>query len=111
MSLVWKIRLEPNRAGRLQDLIIDEHELAFIEINRAVLAVGEHRKRRFGLLLLLLDLRQVRLRERENQRDRLDLRDDHEPTRVGGMDDVANIDLTQADNAVDRGRQSRVAEL
>ena len=56
--LVGKIRLELDRAGGLQDLVVDEAEHALIQLDRVVLAVGEDRERRLGFLLLLLDLRQ-----------------------------------------------------
>src|SRR5207302_9559005 len=70
MHLVGKIRLELDRAGGLQDLVVDEAERALIQLDRIVLAVGENSERLLGLLLLLLDLRQNRLRQREYQRDR-----------------------------------------
>ena len=111
MRRVGKLRLELDRAGGLQDLVVDQRELALVQLDLAVLAVGENRERSFGLQLLLLDLRQVGLRQREDHRDRLDLRGDHEPVGIGRMDDVADIDLTDADDAVDRRSQPRVAEL
>ena len=57
--LVGKIGLELDRAGGLQDLVVDEAEHALIEQRRIVLIVGEDRERRLGRLLLLLDLRQT----------------------------------------------------
>src|SRR6202035_3941709 len=77
----------------------------------AVLAKGENAERSFGLRLLLLDFRQAGLRQREYHRDRLDLRGDYKAVGVGRMDDVAYVDLTDADDAVYRRRQTRVAEL
>jgi len=79
---VDKIRLELDRARGLQDLVVDEAEHALIEQGRIVLAVGENRERGLGFLLLLLDLRQNRFRESEDQRDRIDLRDDDEAVRT-----------------------------
>ncbi len=61
--LVRKIRFELDRAGCLQDLVVDEAEHALIQQGRIVLAVGENSERVLGFLLLLLDLRQIRLRE------------------------------------------------
>ena len=58
VRLVGEIGLELDRAGGLQDLVVDEAELALIQQGRVVLAVGKDRERRLGLLLLLLDLRQ-----------------------------------------------------
>ena len=57
MRLVGKIGLELDRAGGLQDLVVDEAEHAFIQLDRIVLAIGEDRERPLGLLLLLLNLR------------------------------------------------------
>ena len=55
MRLVGKIRLELDRAGGLQVLIVDEAERALSEPHRVVLAVGENRERFLGFLLLLLN--------------------------------------------------------
>src|SRR6202030_1427860 len=111
MSLVGKLRLELDRAGRLQNLVVDQRELALVQLDLAVLAKGENRERGLGLQLLLLDLRQVGLRQREYHRDRLELRGDPEPVGGGRMDDVAYVDLTDTDDAVDGRGQPRVAEL
>ena len=66
---IGKIGLEPDRAGRLQDLVVDQRELALVELDLVVLAVGEDRERPLGHLLL--DFRQVGLGQREDHRDRL----------------------------------------
>ena len=79
---VDKIRLELDRARCLQDLVVDEAEYALVQQGRVVLAVGENRERGLGLLLLLLDLRQIRFRESEDQLNRIDLRDDDEAVRT-----------------------------
>src|ERR1019366_729673 len=111
MSLVWKVGLESYRASGLQDLIVDETKHALAQLDRTVLTIGENGERPLGLLLLLLNLRQIRLWEREYQRNRLDLRDDHEPVGVCRMDDVPPVDLTDAGDTINRRRQSRVAKL
>src|ERR1700752_5116321 len=67
MRFVGKIGLELDRSSRLQDLIVDEAERALIQLDPTVLAVGQHRERRLSLFLLLLNLRQSRLRQREYQ--------------------------------------------
>src|SRR6267154_3080289 len=82
LRLVGKIRLELDRAGGLQDLVVDEAQLALIQLDRIVLVKGKDRERRLGLLLLLLDLRQTRFRQREYHRNRIDLRDDDEPVGI-----------------------------
>ena len=52
-----------------------------------------------------------RLRQREDQRNRIELRDDDEAVRSRRTDDVADVDLTNPDHAIDRRGQARVAEL
>ena len=55
-----------------------------------------------SLLSLLLDFRQICLRKGKDQRNWLDLRDNDETVRVGGMDDIADVDLPDARYAIDR---------
>ena len=109
MRRIGKIGLELDRAGGLQDLIVDEGELAFVELDLVVVAIGEDRQRPLGHLLL--NLRQVGLRQREDHRDRLDLGDHDEAVGVGRVDDVADIDLPYAGDPVDRRGQPGVVEL
>ena len=52
-----------------------------IQLDRIILAVGKDRERLVGFLLLALDLRQNRLRKCEDQRNRIELRDDDEAIR------------------------------
>src|SRR6266436_6701496 len=108
---VGKIRLELDRAGGLQDLVVDEAELPFIQLHRVILVVGENLQRRLGLLLLLLNLRQTRIGKRKYQRNWMELRHDDEAVGIRRADDVADVDLTNTYHAIDRGRQARVAEL
>jgi hypothetical protein len=91
LRLVGKIRLELDRAGSLQDLVVDEAKLALIQQDRIVLVIGKDRERRLGVLLLLLDLRQARLRQREYQRNRIELRDDDEPVGIRRASDVRRV--------------------
>ena len=88
MRGVGKLGLELDGAGGLQDLVVDERELALVELDLVVLAIGEHRERPFGHLLL--DFGQVGLRQREDHRDRLDLGDHHQTVRIRRVDDVAD---------------------
>ena len=53
----------------------------------------------------------VALRQREYHGARLDLGEHRERIGIGGVDDVADIDLAEADHAVDRRRDGRVIEL
>src|SRR5258707_8972725 len=96
VRLVVTIRLELDRTGGLEDLVVDQAEHALIQLDRIVLVVGENRERRLGFLLLLLDLWQARLRQREDQRNRMELRDDDETVGIRRADDVADVDLTNA---------------
>src|SRR5262249_20376926 len=109
--LVRKVRLELDRAGRLQNLVVDETELSLAELDRVVLVVGTDRERGLGLWLLLLDLRQDGLGKGKNQRDRIELRDDAKAVGRRRADDVADIDLANADHTIDRRGQSCEAKL
>src|SRR5260370_29188050 len=91
---VAKIRLELDRAGSLQDLVVNKAELAFIQEDRIILVVGKDRERRLGSLLLLLDLRQARLRQREYQRNPMELRDDDAVGWIGRDEGDSKLDLT-----------------
>ena len=63
MRLVGKIRLELDRTGGLQDLVVDESEVALIQLDRIVLAVGDNRERPLRFLgLFVRPWRQVRSR-------------------------------------------------
>src|SRR5450631_1396487 len=86
MSLVRKVGLESYRASGLQDLIVDKTKHALAQLDRIVLTIGKNGERLLGLLLLLLNLRQIRLWECEDERNRLNLRDDHKPIGVCRMD-------------------------
>ena len=79
------------------------------ELDLVVLAVGDDLQRPFAIRVL--DHGQIRLRQGEQQRDRLDLGDDDETVRVGRMDYVADIDLPDAGDAGNGRCQARVAEL
>ena len=58
-----------------------------------------------------LDLRQLVFRRGEDHRDRLDLGDGDDAGLRGGIDDVADIDLAQPDDAGDRRLDGGVIEL
>ena len=60
---------------------------------------------------MLLDHGQIRLRQGEQQRNRLDLGDDDETVGVGRMNDVADVDLADAGDAGNGRGQARIAEL
>src|SRR5262249_37064802 len=57
------------------------------------------------------DLGQLILRQGENDRDRLNLSDDHQAVVVGGMNDVARINQTQTNSARDGRSDARIGQL
>ena len=54
---------------------------------------------------------EIALRQRENHLGWLDLRQYRERIDVGGVDDVADVDLTEPDHAVDRRNDGGEIEL
>jgi hypothetical protein len=102
MLLVGKLRSQPDRTGGLDDLVIDEVKCALIEL-LAVLTVDEDGDR--SLRKALLDGYEICLRQREDQGDRLDLRDIDQAVDVGGINDVADIDLPDTGYPIDRRRE------
>jgi len=88
---------------------VDQQELAFVELGLVVLAVGHDLDRSLGHLLL--DFGECRLGQREDQRYGLDLREIHQPVRIGRMNDVAFIDLPNARDAVDRRDQAGIGQV
>ena len=77
---------------------------------RAVAAAGLDRRAR-PRPALCDHARQVVLRQREEDRDRIELRDDDDAGRVGGVHEVARVDQAHAGHAVDRRGDARVVEL
>src|SRR5262249_13815083 len=108
--VVWELSAQLDGSGRRVDLIVGSQKLAGRELHllrpiprldgqsRAGFHPREH-------------LWQVVLRDREQHRDRLHLRDDNEPVGIGGMDHVARIDLSQTHNARDRRRDAGVGQV
>ena len=109
LVLIGKFRLQPDRAGGLIDLIVDQQQVALGQLLLVVLIEGENRdgaaQHRFA------HRAEVALRQRENHRARLDLGQHRERIGIGGVDDVADVDLAKADDAVDRCHDRRISEL
>ncbi len=99
--LVVEHRLQLRRAGRVVDLIVGADQGSGGELLRVVAVIGFH-----GQVSTrpetLNHLRQAVLRQREQHRDRLQLRNDHQAAGVIGMDDVAGIDQPQSDDSRNR---------
>src|SRR6185295_14226808 len=111
VHLVGEVCLELDRTGGLDDLVVDETQRSLVELYAVVLVVGDNGQRTFGLDLMILNLRQDLLRKREDQRNRLDLRDYDHATGARWGDDIAHVDLADASDAIDRRSQARIAEL
>ena len=105
-----KIALQADRRRRRVDLVVDDLERARAERLRAV-ALQRLDDERRPAALRRRDARQVVLRQREEHRDRIELRDDDDARRVGGVHDVARVDLAHARDAVDGRLDARVVEL
>ena len=86
------------------DLIVDRVENADGELFRIGSVVGGHRRLR-ALAQPLHELAQILFRQGEDDRDRIDLRDDDDAVRIGGRDVIADIDLPQPDTAVERAKR------
>src|SRR6187200_3599350 len=107
LVLVGKRGLEPDRARGLVDLVVDQKQLALTELVSVVLV-----KRRDLYLTLchgVLHRRQIALRQGENHYGRTEGGQHGDRRLIAGVDDVAGIDQTEADAAVDRRGNGRVA--
>ena len=108
MLLIGKFGSQPDRTGGLDDLVIDEVKGALIEL-LAVLTIDQDGDGSLGHAFL--DGNEVGLRQRENQRDRLDLGDIDQAVDVRRVNDIADIDLSDAGHAIDRRGEISVAEI
>ena len=106
---IGEFGLELNGAGGLIDLIVDEKQMAFGQLLLVVLVKSEDRdlpaQHRFAYRT------EVVLRQREYHRTGLDLGQNGERSDIVGMDDVADIDLPESHDAVDRRDDGRKIEL
>ena len=109
--LVGKGRLEADAAGRLIDQVVDQCQRAFAKSLLVAAALSEDLERRRRRGHLLDDLLQLILRQGEDHRNRLQLRDDDEAGRVGRVDDVALVDQPDAGASRQRRLDRRVVEL
>src|SRR4051812_23238944 len=109
MLFIRKVSSQSDTSRGLHDFVVNEIETTFIELDRVVLTVGHYLECPIGQVLL--NLGEAGLRQREDHRDRLDLRDHDKTIRVGWMNDVADVDLSYAGYSVDRRGELRIAEL
>src|SRR3981189_910329 len=109
MLFIRKVSSQSDTSRGLHGFVVDEIETTFIELDRVVLTVSLYLECPIGQGLL--NLWEVGLRQGEDHRDRLDLRDHDKAIRVGWMNDVADVDLSYAGHSIDRRSESRIAEL
>ena len=102
--------LELRSAGGGVDLVVDGEQRAAGDLVRVGAVVGFDDELP-AALHRLLHLRKLIFRQREDDGDGMDLRDDDEAGGVRGVDDVAGIDETQTDDAVDGRVDLGVAEV
>ncbi len=107
-ALVGEFRLELHGAGGLVDLVVDDDELAVVDHGAVV--VGERLRIERALGEGAVDRGQFLLRQSEDDRDRPDLGDHHDPGGVGRMNDVAGVDEPQPGAAGDRRDDAGVGE-
>ncbi len=105
---VRELGLQFHRAGRCVDLVVDHGQLAVVDHRIVVGTQRVDRQRSLGEAAI--DLVEVLLRQVEQHRDRLDLGDDDDARRAGGVHDVAFVDHAHAGAAVDRGDDGRIAQ-
>src|SRR2546425_2276270 len=108
--LVRELRLELDRARRGIDLVVDARERARGELLLLLAVVGLDRQL-FARAYPLHQARQAVLRDGEDDRDRLQLRDDHEAVRVARAHDVARVDQAQAQAPGNRRSDARIGQL
>ena len=107
---ICKLRLEFHGPGAGVDLVVDREKGAGGKPVFLCAVIGIHR-RLVATLQFFHNRRYVVFRDREQDRDRLQLRDHHQAAGVAGAHDVAGIDLTQAEAPTDRRGDTRVAQL
>ena len=107
---VRKSRLQHDRAGRGIDLVVNHRERPRVH-QGLVVAIHRENLQFRAAFFFLLNLAEVLRGQREDERDRLDLRDDHEPARVGRVDDIALVNQPHPDATGERRGDSRIVEL
>ncbi len=104
-----KTALQFVRAGGGVDLIVNGEQLAAGDFCDVVAVVSFDGK--LDSMKLGHDLRKLILRQAEDHRDRLKLGNHNKTGGVGGVNDVSDVDESQADTAADRRSDVRVNDL
>src|SRR6185312_13065250 len=109
LVLVLVGRLQPQRAGRRVDLVVDQRHLALGKLVGVVGAVGVGGQRllRLGLAQIVVSI----LRYGEIHEDRLDLGDRHQRGPLARLHQVAEVDQPLAGAAVDRRADLGIDEV
>src|ERR1035441_1854158 len=97
---VVKNGLKLRRARRRINLVVNRQQFAGRQFRLIVAAEGIDLQR--PLLHMLRYVREHVFRQREDHGDRLQLRQDQHGIRIGGVNDVAGIDLPQSNPPVER---------
>ena len=109
LVVVGKQRLEADRSRGRVDLTIDRLQCTARELTRIAAVPRGYRQ---GAAMHPLQQRgHVILRQREHHGDRLELRHHHQAVGLGRRDEVADVDLLQADPAVDRRDDVTVGQI
>jgi len=109
MVLVVEHRLEANSPACGVDLIVDDGQCPVRQCLPTVRGQRDHLQRLRRLRFV--DVGQLVFRRGENDSNRLDLGDRHNPGLRRGIDDIADVDLTKAGDARDRRLDGRVIDL
>src|SRR3954462_1132721 len=102
-------RLQAQRRRGGIDGVVDDFELSPAQLRVAI--AREHPDLERALPELPGELRQDVLREREDDRDGIELRDGDDAGRVVRVDEVSGIDVADAGDAVDGRGDPRVSEV
>ncbi len=106
---IGKGGLEAGRAGFGVDLIVDEQQAPFVQLERVVLIPHLDLERASGAGPV--DRRDLAGRQREHDGDGLKLRDHDQAVRIGGMHDIARIHLADSGPAAQGRADGGVIEL
>ena len=108
IGCIGKLRFQFHGPCRRIDLIIDALQRTAIDNRFSVIAEHVDRKRPLGDRSV--DANDLLLRQAELHGDWLQLRDDHKARRIGGMNDIALVDLTKPGPPGKRRDDLRIAE-
>lgn len=106
---IQQLRLQTKRRDLLIDLVVDDRERSRAEQRAAITAIGFDT--RLASLPHLIHAHKIILQKREDDRDRIELHKDDNAVRIDRINDVARIDETDTNNAIDRQLDVRVVHV